>query len=194
MGFKKKIANSCGVAVSLCLLVSSGVMAANSGIKHSLEEDCSIWLCLPAGFGPGCEIARQTFISRVTDVDKKGRMRWTEMPAFNHCVVSSENETQVDQFSYSTDSLAYIPKHQICTRLENLRYGSYPNQVIKKRCVAWETIPERYEPGACRTGAYRYDDFNQIIGSKARPAFCVKTVRKTTVYGNGQQYGNSWIW
>lgn len=65
------------------------------------EDECAIWLCLPAGFPAGCEKAYSAMIKRIT--------RWKPLPplpAFAACAISNpdaKDEEKIDpeEFSYT---------------------------------------------------------------------------------------------
>lgn len=78
------------LAVGLLLTIFSPLattaQAASPAIKSHRENECAIYLCLPSGFGEGCDAAKDAYISRITDFNADGTRRYTDLPDFLLCV------------------------------------------------------------------------------------------------------------
>lgn len=73
------------LAVSLMGLVGYfGVLPENEAQAAS-QDECAIWLCLPAGFGEGCSGAHNAFKKRL----RKGK---SPLPSWNSCVEGNAPE------------------------------------------------------------------------------------------------------
>ena len=192
------------LAAVLALCIFQAAQAASGGIRSNRLNECSIWLCLPGGFGTGCGAARSAFIGRITDLTGRGKRRYTDLPDFSLCVDTAPGEAQVNAnlaaqasvMTYRTESQAFIPAHRECTRLRSSScHTSSCSGTSRRRCVAWKDVPQSVVPNTrCKVGSYRYDDYGNVIGSNSSPAWCTKTQTKTTVYGDGVKYGNSWVY
>lgn len=186
------------------LFFSSYSLAASDGIRKNRTNECAAWLCVPGGFPSGCEAAYSAFIGRITDYTSGHHpvRKFTDLPNISNCIETDPNEKRIGlgsdtQMSYTTTILAIVPEHQECTHLSYVKdYCSEGNCFYLRKCTAWKTVPEqRIEGTRCvhdsENGLFKYDDFNQIIGSYSSPAYCTETLNRTRVFGNGVQYGNS---
>lgn len=186
------------VALVLGLLSAFYAYAASDGIRKNRLDECAIWLCAPSGFGEGCDAARSAFIGRVTDYTggKHPKRKYTSIPGIQHCIDDDGTAMQGSQMTYAESTLALVPAHQECAKIATIRKCySNDNCTTLRKCVAWNSIPEKkFQNTRCEIGSYIYDDYNQIIGSNSSPAFCTKTINTLSVYGDGQRYGNPYEW
>lgn len=181
------------------LALAFNALAISDGIRKNRLDECAIWLCAPGGFGEGCDAARSAFIGRVTDYTggKHPERKYTSIPGIQHCIdddgTAQQNSTKM---TYSESSLAYIPAHKECARIATIQKCSgNDNCRTLKKCVAWNNVPvKKVWNTRCYSGSYIYDDYGQIIGSQATPAFCTQTHNTISVYGDGQLYGSPYEW
>jgi len=61
------------------------------------QDECAIWLCLPAGFPSGCGSAESAFKKRI-------KHHKSPLPAFNSCAVESSSK-----MNYTMGKIVYIP-------------------------------------------------------------------------------------
>lgn len=161
------------------LLLSSRVMAAS-------QDECSIWLCMPAGFPPPmCDAARDAMKDRV----EHGH---SPLPSLSGCSVSSNGlvsgqEGQGDDVKSKDGKAAYIPPTKKCVSYKTERRGG-KNGVDRQYCVKYENVPERYIKG---TSCRRYNDDGTIYTD---PEGCTKTVRWVEVWQGGAQIGSTYYW
>ncbi|WP_258086625.1 hypothetical protein [Xenorhabdus bovienii] len=83
------------MAITLMALVGYlGVLPENEAQAAS-QDECAIWLCLPAGFGEGCGGARSAFKKRL----KKGK---SPLPSWESCAVGNDPEPYSYKRKYKT--------------------------------------------------------------------------------------------
>lgn len=81
------------------LLLLSGftfLLPVNQAVAAS-QNECAIWLCLPAGFGEGCGGAHKAFKNRL----KKGK---SPLPSWGSCAVGDDTS---EPYSYRTTFKTY---------------------------------------------------------------------------------------
>ena len=61
------------------------------------QDECSIWLCLPAGFPSGCGAAKSAFKNRI-------KHHKSPLPAFSSCAVQSSTK-----MTFTEGTMIYIP-------------------------------------------------------------------------------------
>lgn len=146
------------------------VFAYTAPVQAASQDECSIWLCLPAGFPSGCGKAHSAMLKRISHFK-------SPLPSFSSCAVnppsgSGSHMTSDDGYA------AYIPPRTVCTRY---RYNGRDN----RRCVEQETIPEQYIKN---TRCTRDRD------GRRHPSFCTKTFRWAEVAVDGQLAGPTYYW
>ncbi|MDE9544142.1 hypothetical protein [Xenorhabdus bovienii] len=83
------------MAITLMGLVGYlGVLPENEA-QAANEDECAIWICLPAGFGEGCGGARSAFKKRLS----KGK---SPLPSWNSCSEGNEPEPYSYKRKYKT--------------------------------------------------------------------------------------------
>lgn len=144
------------------------------------QDECSIWLCLPAGFPSGCGDAKSAFKKRIKDF-------MPPLPPFTACAINygagSSNMTS------NYNKAAYIPQHTICTKwVYKNTYGKdgYSQQI----CVQTKVIPESYVKNKT-CNIYRQTKDGELTHS---PEYCTKTVHYIDVYADGQKMGDTYYW
>lgn len=147
----------------------SGAMILNSPATFAASQDeCAIWLCLPAGFPSGCGGAKSAFIKRI----KKFK---PPLPDFMSCVVESPDSN----LSYKHKYAAYVPTRQVCT---DRFYGWGDDD----ECSQWKTIPAHHvKDRRC------YDDDDSGYSD---PAGCTRTDEYVDVYIDGKKTGDTFYW
>ena len=183
------------IALSLIALYSSATLAISSGIKSNKDNECAIWLCLPAGFATsGCSLAHQAYISRVTDVNASGVRRYTDIPDFKFC---EEKEPQHQQtVNVPKSDIAYVTYYEIkmpayntatrwvyeekssfqygCDKVENHKCYKRLYQVV----AAVSTTPARTFESATPTHKYKTINIGQRdYTEKTAPYKAVSEVR-----------------
>ncbi|MEM8183582.1 hypothetical protein Q4R69_17790 [Morganella morganii subsp. sibonii] len=78
----------------------AGIFGLLSGLPDNQayaasQDECAIWLCLPAGFGTGCGAAHSAFKNRL----KKGK---SPLPSWNSCSVGESAEPYSYRKTYRT--------------------------------------------------------------------------------------------
>ena len=149
----------------------------NTTTKH--DNECGIWLCLPTGFGEGCDKPYNIFLERIT-------LRKSPLPNFSSCKQDSKlSISNVSEFTSKQGVAAYIPAHQIT---DQCIQGYYNGQFGKYICTEWsyKTIPATYiKNKTC------YIDNHTGYSS---PKGCTKTVSYAEVYINGQLLGEPYYY
>lgn len=156
-------------AVALLPFVSQDAKAAS-------EDECAIWLCAPAGFGPSeCSPARSAMISRVRDFKPP-------LPPLSACMANPPSGAaggSSSDMSGNHGVAAYIPERRVC-RNWGYRYR-------QSTCTRWGTLPERYVRGQrCRRA-------NNDAGGMI-PEGCTRTARYVEVFVDGELAGNTYYW
>ncbi|EJE4183734.1 conjugal transfer protein TraL [Vibrio parahaemolyticus] len=159
-----KITSVC-TACAVFALAAGGALTPVT-VKAASQNECAIWLCLPAGFPSGCGAARSAFRDRIRDFKPP-------LPNFLSCIVQSPQNGSQMNYDYNYAAL-------IAGRRECMEWEGRDNA----RCVRWEVIPEHYIKG---TRCYRNQDFGN-------PAGCIATKRYVDVYLDGQQTGDTYFW
>ncbi|MGN1394571.1 MAG: hypothetical protein ACI4V7_11185 [Succinivibrionaceae bacterium] len=115
------------------IAIATIIISSSFSNSYAISDDeCAIWLCAPAGFGPSeCGPAHSAMIRRV----HRGQ---GPLPPFSLCNKHSSNSNISNTEMTSADGYAaYIPSHTICTQYkEEIRYGNYGPQKVKT-CVAY---------------------------------------------------------
>lgn len=126
-----------------CMSLLIFFLVASAVPKESLaasQNECAIWLCLPAGFpGNECRAPHNEMIKRI----KKGK---SPLPSFSGCSIDSP---QGDSVKTKNSYAAYYYNRMKCTRQN--RDGD---------CIGFKQIPNKLVPdGWCKkepyTEAYR---------------------------------------
>ncbi|CAM3173068.1 conjugal transfer protein TraL [Vibrio tubiashii] len=168
------------LTIALAMLTLSLAMPTKS---YAIDNAaCSIWLCLPTGFGQGCGDAKSAFKKRI----KKGQ---SPLPDLGSCMVTnnlvnSSNDSAKPSILTSKDGIgAYIPEYKICTQWEYVRQGKESEKV----CVKKEVIQTHVKHDTpCRY--YRVDKHQR----ERRPFNCLMTVRYVQTFMDGSQYGDTY--
>ncbi len=135
----------------LLALTMSPAMAASDDIMSDRQNECAIWLCLPGGFGPGCEAAHAAYIKRISAFsggDRPQRL-YTDLPRFELC--KDDNPPGIDDFNVGPESeITYkgayeinMPSYNTCTRWGYRYHGQGNAQITVKYCAAVKTTPAR---------------------------------------------------
>ena len=151
--------------VLLVVLMAPQGQAAS---KH--ENECAIWLCLPAGFAhPQCDEPRKEFIRRIKNFK-------SPLPNIGGCLESGDGSNMAYDYNYA----AYVPAGQRCAE------WSYDGSDYSPGgCARYETWDGHYIKGTkCRT---RKEDENT-------PAGCTGTARSVDIYVDGQLSGETYYW
>ena len=139
------------------------VTYSNTALSAS-QNECAIWLCLPAGFPSGCAAAHSAMVKRV-------RKLKPPLPRFSGC-------SEDGNFSATTAVSAYIPEHEQC-----VKRGLTPNG-DGIGCVEWETVGESWVPRAFCIPEMNDDENSPTKG-------CTRTDMEIKIYENGQLWGDS---
>ncbi len=120
------------------------------------DDECAIWICLPAGFGPSeCHSAYKAMVNRIKDFKPP-------LPDFFSCAVKSDDSSTM---SYDYSYAAYVPAGKRCaewfdageqTSTECLRYESWSDHYVKGTQCVNRKEEDPYPPGC--TGTTRYID------------------------------------
>lgn len=121
-----------------CISFLAITFALPTTIYAASQDECAIWLCLPAGFPGGCGGAKSAFKKRI----KKGK---SPLPSFSSCAVSSPSLPQ-SKLSYDNYSVKHIGAHRRCVTYSS--NGEY--------CTRHEMIEESYQRGRCHE---EYDSY-----------------------------------
>lgn len=159
---KKIITSVLAVALLVPSLFSTPAYAVN-------ERDCSIWLCLPMGFGSGCSDAKKAFVDRI----KKFK---PPLPNILSCMISSPDiPTQPENnMDAKTGSAAYVPAYMKCVD------WSWDNNGFQE-CEKEELIPTHIVK----------DAYCEIDNDGDRtPEGCKSTINYVQTMMDGQPYGD----
>ena len=158
------------------LILSMIILGNVTFINHAYavnEADCSIWLCLPTGFGSGCGDAKKAFKNRI----KKFK---PPLPDLLSCLIGGDEQPAESSKIDSKDGVAaFIPERTICKKWDRDHFGN-------KECVKHETIPTHViKDQRC----YFDSKFN-----KGTPTNCTRTIRYVDTYMDGQKYGETYFY
>lgn len=158
---------------SLCLGVAS--LFCNN-IAFANDDECAIWLCLPAGFPPGCEGALKAMHKRLKHHKKP-------IPPMSSCSNDGEDHDTDTKYGYS----AYIPYLKECVKWEErIVYGPQGPHKEKGSCIEYSEQKHIYIKNRSCYGSYRYD------GWHTEPHGCTATVEWAEVYSEGQLVGDTY--
>lgn len=201
--------------IALASLISSHSYAASSNVRSDRNSECYIWLCLPAGFAnPACSTAFSGFIGRITDLTPKGGRKYTDLPAFSHCIddVTSEQRKQIEDIKeqvgfydfvgqdynendYTPDQITYgyhdykivIPEHKLCTNWKEKYQSKYDKVEI---CIADTTVAEKIEfskkPKIVKYEVSKVGDIKHKDNDLLHDSLLYQ---RTSVFVKGEQYG-----
>lgn len=161
-------------------LVVIAAIAAPAPALAVDEDDCAIWLCLPAGFPSGCGGAKSKFKDRIKHLRPP-------LPNFASCLVESGPN---DSSSMSADYgvAAVIREQTVCKEWKyqnNYGGGGNGGYGSTSTCVEWVTIPEHTIKGTpCTYTGY----------GSATPEGCYKTIRYVEIYQEGKQLGDTYTY
>ncbi len=174
-------------AVLGAALLSNEVFAISADIRSDREGECGIYLCLPGGFGAGCDRVFSAYLGRITDLDHKGFRNYTDLPSFHHCI-DQNNEDVVDTPESRASNMTYenmyeitIPDTNICTRWR-VRYRS-DNSV--RYCAAVNTVKGRVFDSSTNNHTYQ----NIHIGDSGYSSYRAKSRAYTVVKADGLVIG-----
>lgn len=192
------------IIFSMLFLCSFTVNAASSGIRSNWTNECAIWLCGPGGFIPGCEASHSAFIGRITDVDYKGRRRYTSLPSFSNCDSGDTSGSLINpgagtpsggsKMTYQEVPIAIIPDHSECKKIISHNDCHGGSCYTYYSCALWEEVKgSRVRGSKCNFNVKSAikDRSGRALTSPNSPAYCNQTKNEITVYGDGVKYGNS---
>jgi hypothetical protein len=155
------------VVLGILFFVVSGISAFAAS-----QDECAIWLCLPSGFGEGCDGAHRAFHKRIA-------RHKSPLPQFQEC---SEDDSGMSSLYTRA---AFVPEHREC--VEWKEYGS--GEETTSKCIEWVTIPEQYiDETRC------VENWDMGGGQYNNPPFCSHTVRAIKVLKDGQPIGYTYYW
>ncbi|MGO4746761.1 hypothetical protein [Serratia quinivorans] len=139
MNFKK-------LGILLCWLLT--ITAVPKISVAASQDECAIWLCMPAGFpGNECNAPHNAMLKRV----KKGK---SPLPSFSSCAVNSSSTG-----SANTGKGAWLPARKECVRWAHghgdewcTKYETKPAE-FKKNQLCIINNGNHYPPG-CRSQNY----------------------------------------
>lgn len=163
------------------LLIVSSALLCSSVTYAASQDECSIWLCAPAGFpGSECSAAHSAFIHRI----KHGK---SPFPSFSSCSESMSGNSD-DPLDVKTGYAAFIPAHKEkqCIEWSEARYGGYTG--YSQQCLKYQeyTVPDKYVDGrACTHGMGTTDPKGCTT-----TFYTIKVIDKST----GQQIGDTYFY
>lgn len=148
---------------------------ASIPVYAASQDECAIWLCLPAGFPGGCESAHSAMRHRL-------KHHKSPLPSFASCAVNDKGEKDDSgEWDYSFRNVIKIEEHQECVEW-GTKVVSRDNE--QRYCKRYETIKAHVRPGnSCyvRKGGNDTDPV-KIEG-------CVGTAREIKIFQNGKIIG-----
>lgn len=106
----------------LCLGALLLSFVAPSAARATSEDDCAIWLCLPAGFTVGCGAAYKAFLYRISH-------RKPPLPNLSSCVSGPDHKKISGHYQLGYER--YEPCQEGYVLREKKDYG----RVFRARCV-----------------------------------------------------------
>ncbi len=177
-------------AVLGAALLSNEVMAISDDIRSNRDDECAIYLCMPGKFGEGCAAAHSAYIGRITDVNRHGSRKYTDLPAFYHCI-DQNNENVVDTPEAQASNLTYenlyeitIPDTNQCTRW---RVRHYKDNSIRY-CAAVNTVKGRVFDSSSNNHSYQDIHIGDSEYSTHRAQARAFTVVKADGTAVGERY------
>ncbi|MGF1907624.1 hypothetical protein [Aliivibrio salmonicida] len=142
----------------ISLTYSPPLMAAS-------DDACAIWMCLPTGFGEGCDGPHREFRKRTLK-------HQPAMPRWSSCQKETEVGPPVrDVYTNKTGVAAVIPAHTVCARHD--KNGCLSSQYIEEKII---------KDRQCR--------YNSKNGTRT-PTGCSHTLNYTEIYKNGFLFGKT---
>ncbi|EOX8575804.1 Uncharacterised protein [Salmonella enterica subsp. indica] len=80
------------------------LLAISLPSRAASQDECAIWLCLPAGFGQGCDAAKSAFKKRI----RKGK---SPLPSFSSCATDTGDSlgSGVGELTQKSGVASWIP-------------------------------------------------------------------------------------
>ena len=147
---------------ALLMMVAFGVMSPTT--QAASQNECAIWLCLPAGFPSGCGAAHSAMMKRIKKLKPP-------LPAFSACAVSGGSN-----MTYKLSNAAYVPQRTVCA-------DEFPDP--EAGCISTKVIPEHYVKDA-------YCDHGE--GSSSGPTGCSRNYRYIDIFIEGKLAGETYYW
>ena len=164
------------------LIVSSALLLCSSVTYAASQDECSIWLCAPAGFpGSECSAAHSAFIHRI----KHGK---SPFPSFSSCSESMSGNAD-DPLDVKTGYAAFIPAHKERQCIEWSEYRSAGYTGYSQQCLKYQeyTVPDKYVDGRpCLHGNQGGTDPKGCT----QTYYSIKVIDKST----GQQIGDTYFY
>lgn len=157
--------------VTLFTVLMAVIFLPVTPVNAASEDECTIWLCLPAGFPSGCGAAKSAFKKRL-------RKLKSPLPNFASCVVSSGHKEagEASTMEATHGYAAYIPPRKVCTE--------WRSQHDDRTCVRTEIVPSQIiKDTRCRWGNKDHD--------YTVPRHCATSIKYTDIYMDGQIYGET---
>lgn len=92
------------ILIALCLSISAFLPTTTMAAS---QDECAIWLCLPAGFPSGCGGAKSAFKNRI-------KHHKSPLPAFSSCAVNNSS------MSYDQGKASWVPANNCKSRFGNM--------------------------------------------------------------------------
>ena len=147
------------------------VLAGSTGLSQTAvaasQDECAIWLCLPAGFPSGCGPAKSAMKHRL----KKFK---PPLPNIAACMVADEHTNPKD-FTFTLKTMRKMAATTRCVKRN--RWSD--------RCLEYRRIPQRYVPGTyCRysTGSGQDKEWHTIKG-------CLGVYREIKIFEKNKLIG-----
>ena len=147
----------------IVLLILSNFVLANEA--KASDADCSIWLCLPMGFGEGCDDAKKAFKDRIKNFKPP-------LPDLMSCLVSGDMKPVLDSDVDSKEGIAalipartikgkYIPTHTV----KDVRCHYYSNFRKPAGCSTTIRYVDTYIDGGKYGGTFYFDNNGDAINT-----------------------------
>lgn len=147
------------LATSALLFVSGSAFALSDSIRADHDNECALYLCLPAGFMSNeCSTPHKRFIQRMTDLNWKGGYNYTPLPNYLYCKNNESSEKneisnayaqlgqEVPESVMKSTNINYVwridakvPEHKECTGWSHsyvCTNGEYPGKEFPTRAQA----------------------------------------------------------
>ncbi|MDA0385575.1 conjugal transfer protein TraL [Vibrio owensii] len=152
--------------------LSAAFLLPTTSTYAASENECAIWLCLPAAFAvDGCGAAKDAFIDRIKHFKPP-------LPSFTSCMYAGDlpsGTPDSSEMSSVTGSAAYVPAREECKR-----WGMFGNE-----CMQSEIIPSHI---------VKNQRCKRAEGGERNPRYCTKTINYVQTKLDGQLYGEPYYY
>lgn len=155
---------------TVCIVMLGSIITSPAAFSAS-DAECSIWLCLPTGFGQGCSEAKDAFKDRIKHFK-------SPLPDLAGCMISGGGDENYN-INSKEGVAAFIPEREVCAKKEKVggRDGG-------TKCVEYKTLESKIiKDTSCFIPHSKNDH------QPRKPKNCSHTLRYVETFMNGKPLG-----